>query len=130
LGAAWDGGKLHLPLLSALNGRAFGRPNAGMEMTFDFPALIAHAAKTRRLAAGTIIGSGTVSNRDPDGSPGRPIEDGGLGYSCLAELRTVETLRAGAPTTAYLKVGDRVEIDMLDAHGRSIFGRIEQIVGD
>ncbi|MFZ4602194.1 MAG: fumarylacetoacetate hydrolase family protein [Caulobacterales bacterium] len=130
LGKAWDGGKLHLPLLSALNGRAFGRPNAGAEMTFDFPALIAHAAKTRRLAAGTIIGSGTVSNRDPDGSPGRPIEDGGLGYSCLAELRTVETLRAGAPKTPYLKVGDRVEIDMLDAHGRSIFGRIEQIVGD
>jgi fumarylacetoacetate (FAA) hydrolase len=130
LGEAWKDGRLHGALEVELNGAPFGEADAGVDRTFDFGTLIAHAAKTRSLCAGTIIGSGTVSNRDPDGSPGRPIEDGGLGYSCLAELRTVETLRAGAPKTAYLKAGDRVEIDMLDAHGRSIFGRIEQIVGD
>jgi fumarylacetoacetate (FAA) hydrolase len=128
LGAAWDGRKLHLPLLSAVNGKPFGKPDAGQEMTFDFPTLIAHAAKTRPLCAGTIIGSGTVSNRDPDGSPGRPVSEGGLGYSCIAELRTVETLKGGKPVTPFLKAGDRVEIDMLDAKGHSIFGRIEQEV--
>jgi len=128
LGAAWDGGKLHGALLSSLNGAPFGRPDAGREMTFDFPTLIAHAAKTRKLGAGTIIGSGTVSNRDPDGSPGRPVGEGGLGYSCIAELRTVETLAHGAPKTAFLKHGDRVEIDMLDARNHTIFGRIEQVV--
>jgi fumarylacetoacetate (FAA) hydrolase len=129
LGAAWDGGKLHGALLSTLNGQAFGAPDAGREMTFDFPTLIAHAAKTRALSAGTIIGSGTVSNRDPDGSPGRPIAEGGLGYSCIAELRTVETLRDGAPKTAFLAPGDRVEIEMLDAKRHTIFGRIDQVVG-
>src|SRR3712207_4231051 len=85
LGAAWDGAKLHLPLLCFLNGQPFGRPNAGVDMTFDFPTLIAHAAKTRSLAAGSIIGSGTVSNKDADGSPGKPIAEGGLGYACIAE---------------------------------------------
>jgi fumarylacetoacetate (FAA) hydrolase len=128
LGAAWDGGKLHLPLLTSLNGAPFGKPNAGQEMTFDFPTLIAHAAKTRALSAGTIIGSGTVSNRDPDGSPGRPVSAGGLGYSCIAELRTVETLAGGKPVTPFLKRGDTVEIEMLDAGSHSIFGRIAQTV--
>ncbi len=128
LGTAWDGGRLHLPLLVQLNGRDFGRANAGVDMTFDFPALIAHAAKTRHLAAGTIIGSGTVSNRDADGGPGRPIAEGGLGYSCIAEQRTVEQLRTGATSTPFLSSGDRVKIDMRDAEGRSIFGSIDQRV--
>jgi fumarylacetoacetate (FAA) hydrolase len=128
LGAAWDGGKLHGALRSTLNGAPFGAPDAGREMTFDFPALIAHAAKTRALSAGTIIGSGTVSNRDPDGSPGRPVAAGGLGYSCIAELRTVETLKDGKPSTPFLKRGDTIEIEMLDAAGHSIFGRIAQTV--
>ena len=128
LGTAWDGGKLHLPLLSYLNGRKLGQPNAGVDMTFDFPTLVAHAARTRPLGAGCIIGSGTVSNRGPDGGPGRSIEEGGVGYSCLAELRTVETLRTGAAKTPFLKFGDTVRIEMLDAAGRSIFGAIEQTV--
>ena len=128
LGEAWDGGRLHLPLLSTLNGRPFGKPNAGVDMTFDFPALIAHAAKTRPLAAGSIIGSGTVSNKGADDGPGRRIEDGGLGYSCLAELRTVETIRDGAATTPFLRFGDTIRIEMKDARGHSIFGAIEQKV--
>ena len=128
LGEAWDGGRLHLPLLSAVNDDPFGRPNAGVDMTFDFPTLIAHAAKTRPLAAGTIIGSGTVSNRDTDGGPGLPIEQGGAGYSCIAELRTVETILSGAAKTPFLKFGDRVRIEMLDAEGHSIFGAIDQTV--
>jgi fumarylacetoacetate (FAA) hydrolase len=128
LGEAWDGGRLHLPLLSTLNGRPFGRPNAGIDMTFDFPTLVAHAAKTRPLAAGTIIGSGTVSNRDSDGGPGRAVGEGGAGYSCIAEQRTVETLRDGAPKTPFMRFGDRIRIEMLDAQGRSIFGAIDQTV--
>ena len=119
---------MHLPLLSAVNGAPFGRPNAGIDMTFDFPTLIAHAAKTRPLAAGTIIGSGTVSNKGKDGGPGRPIAEGGDGYSCIAELRTVETLRDGQPKTSFLRFGDRVRIEMPDADGRSIFGAIDQVV--
>jgi fumarylacetoacetate (FAA) hydrolase len=97
-------------------------------MTFDFPALIAHAARTRRLAAGSIIGSGTVSNRDAEGGPGRPIAAGGRGYSCIAEQRTVETLLHGAAQTPFLRFGDRVRIEMKDAAGRSIFGAIDQRV--
>jgi len=128
LGAAWDGAKVRLPLVSHLNGKPLGAPNAGVDMTFDFPTLVAHAAKTRPLAAGTIIGSGTVSNRGPDGGPGRAIEEGGVGYSCLAELRTIETLRTGAPKTPFLKFGDTVRIEMLDAGGKSLFGAIEQVV--
>ena len=128
LGEAWDGAKVRLPLVSHLNGRPLGRPDAGIDMTFDFPALVAHAAKTRPLAAGSIIGSGTVSNRGPDGGPGQPIDEGGVGYSCLAELRTVETLRHGAPRTPFLKFGDRVRIEMLDPQGRSVFGAIDQVV--
>jgi len=128
LGAAWDGGRLHRALEVNLNGLPFGRANAGIDMTFDFPTLIAHAAKTRTLAAGSIIGSGTVSNRDADGGPGQPIATGGSGYSCIAEQRTVEALRFGAPRTPFLQVGDRVSIEMFDDAGRSIFGRIAQRV--
>jgi fumarylacetoacetate (FAA) hydrolase len=128
LGAAFDGGKVNLPLLSHVNGAPFGRPNAGIDMTFDFSTLIAHAVKTRPLAAGAIIGSGTVSNRDADGGPGKPVSEGGVGYSCIAELRSVETIRQGAPRTPFLKFGDRVRIEMFDALGRSIFGAIDQEV--
>jgi fumarylacetoacetate (FAA) hydrolase len=128
LGSAFDGAKVHLPLLSFINGRPFGRPVAGNDMTFDFPTLIAHAAKTRPLSAGTILGAGTVSNRDADGGPGKPIEAGGLGYSCIAELRTVETLQQGSPATPFLKFGDRIRIEMLGEDGRSIFGAIDQDV--
>jgi fumarylacetoacetate (FAA) hydrolase len=128
LGAAWDGAKLSLPLLSTLNGAAFGKPDAGIDMTFDFPMLIAHAAKTRALGSGVIIGSGTVSNRDADGGPGKPIGEGGVGYSCIAEVRSVETIVHGAPKTPFLNFGDRVRIEMNDAQGRSIFGAIEQEV--
>lgn len=126
LGDAWSGGRVHLPLLVQLNARAFGCANAGVDMTFNFPALIAHAAKTRSLSAGTIIGSGTVSNRDDDGGPGRPIAAGGLGYSCIAEQRTVEQLLSGKASTPFLSPGDQVKIEMRDAAGRSIFGSIEQ----
>jgi fumarylacetoacetate (FAA) hydrolase len=128
LGPAWDGAKLSLPLSCAVNGKPFGCPNAGDDMTFDFPALICHAAKTRPLAAGTIIGSGTVSNKDPDGGPGRPIAEGGRGYACVAEMRTVETIRDGKPKTEFLHFGDTVRIEMKDESGRSIFGAIEQQV--
>jgi fumarylacetoacetate (FAA) hydrolase len=128
LGASFDGAKVNLPLESFVNGKPFGKPMAGNDMTFDFPALIAHAAKTRALAAGTILGAGTVSNRGTDGGPGKPIEEGGLGYSCIAEQRTVETLNMGKPVTSFLKFGDNVRIEMRDTHGRSIFGAIEQDV--
>lgn len=125
----WDGGRLRGVLKVDLNGEPFGRAEAGEEMTFDFPRLIAHAARTRALAAGTILGSGTVSNRDPDGSPGRPVAAGGRGYSCIAEQRVVETILEGAPRTPFLRPGDRVRIWMEDARGRSIFGAIDQRVG-
>lgn len=128
LGDAWDGRKLSLPLLSWLNGDAFGRPEAGTDMTFDFGQLVAHAAMTRPLGAGTLIGSGTVSNRDPDGGPGKPVAEGGLGYSCIAEVRMVETIANGKPSTPFMRFGDRVKIDMLDANGATIFGAIEQTV--
>jgi fumarylacetoacetate (FAA) hydrolase len=126
LGERWKGGKLHGPLKVDLNGRPFGRADAGEDMTFDFGTLIAHLAKTRNLGAGSIIGSGTVSNRDSDGGPGKPIEQGGLGYSCIAEVRTVETILAGKPASEFLKHGDRVRIWMDDEHGHPIFGVIEQ----
>lgn len=128
LGGAWDGRRLSLPLMSYVNGELFGRPNAGVDMTFDFPTLIAHAAKTRPLGPGTIVGSGTVSNRDLDGGPGRSVVDGGLGYSCIAEVRMVETIRDGEPQTPFLAVGDTVSIEMVDDEGVAIFGRIEQEV--
>jgi fumarylacetoacetate (FAA) hydrolase len=128
LGDSWDGGRLHLPLLSTLNGKPFGKPNAGMDMTFDFPALIAHAAKTRPLGSGTIIGSGTVSNKDRDGGPGKPIAEDGLGYSCIAEQRTVETIVTGSARTPFMRFGDTIRIEMKDRTGHSIFGAIEQDV--
>jgi fumarylacetoacetate (FAA) hydrolase len=127
LGRAWDGAKLSLPLLSWLNGAPFGRPDAGIDMTFHFPTLIAHAARTRPLLNGVIVGSGTVSNRDADGGPGKPMGEGGVGYSCIAEIRSVETILHGAPKTPFLNYGDRVCIEMND-QGRSIFGAIEQEV--
>src|SRR5439155_13828108 len=125
LGTAWRDGKVHLPLLAAVNGHLIGRPNAGEDMTFSFPTLIAHAGRTRRLGAGTIIGSGTVSNK-LDGGLGKPVDSGGVGYTCLAEVRTVETIVEGKPRTPFLEFGDRVRIEMLDAAGRSIFGAIDQ----
>jgi len=128
LGERWDGAKLHGAMETFLNGEALGVADAGVDMTFDFGMLIAHAAKTRALAAGTVVGSGTVSNRDRDGGPGRPIRDGGLGYACIAEVRTVETLLRGKPETPFLKIGDEVRIEMRDAKGHSIFGAIEQRV--
>jgi len=127
LGEAWDGGRLHLPLRVDLNGQPFGRAEAGIDMTFDFPQLIAHAAKTRPLSAGTIIGSGTVSNK-LDGGPGKPVADGGVGYSCIAEIRMIETIKDGEPRTPFLKFGDEVRIEMFDKQGHSIFGAIEQNV--
>ena len=117
LGPAWRDGKLHRPLLSFRNGEPFGRPDAGTDMVFDFPALIAHAAKTRRLGAGTIIGSGTVANRDP-----------AVGASCIAERRTRELLADGKATTPFLRFGERVRIEMLDDAGASLFGAIDQAV--
>jgi fumarylacetoacetate (FAA) hydrolase len=127
LGDAWRDCKLHLPLLVTLNGAPFGKPNAGADMTFNFAQLIAHAATTRELEAGSIIGSGTVSNRQ--GSlHGSSIGDGGVGYCCLAELRTYETIEQGAPRTPFLRYGDTVRIEMLDAEGASIFGAIDQQV--
>jgi fumarylacetoacetate (FAA) hydrolase len=128
LGESWRGGKLHGVLRVDLNGAPFGRADAGEDMTFDFGTLIAHLAKTRNLGAGTILGSGTVSNKGADGGPGSAVADGGRGYSCLAELRTVETLQSGAPATPFLTPGDRVRIWMEDEAGRSIFGAIEQEV--
>jgi fumarylacetoacetate (FAA) hydrolase len=128
LGAAWADGKLSGPLLVELNGAEFGKADAGVDMTFDFGVLVAHAAKTRSLVAGTIIGSGTVSNRGTDGGPGKPVAEGGVGYACLAELRTVETLQTGHPKTPFLKAGDLVRIEMRDAKGHTIFGAIEQTV--
>ena len=114
--------------LDGLDGADFGSADAGVDMTFDFGVLIAHLARTRSLVAGTIIGSGTVSNRGSDGGPGKPIDQGGLGYSCIAEVRTVETITGGAAVTSFLKHGDTVRIEMLDDRHHSIFGAIEQVV--
>jgi fumarylacetoacetate (FAA) hydrolase len=128
LGERWRDGKLHGPLKVDLNGKPFGRADAGVDMTFDFGTLIAHLARTRNIAAGSIVGSGTVSNRDSDGGPGKPIDSGGLGYSCIAEVRTVETILEGKPKTEFLKRGDTVRIWMDDEAGHPIFGVIEQSV--
>lgn len=125
LGDAWRGGKLHLPLMVTLSGNPFGRADAGVDMTFHFGQLIAHAAKTRALAAGSIIGSGTVSNK-LNGGPGKPVSEGGAGYSCIAEQRMIETIATGKASTPFMKFGDRVEIEMRDARHHSVFGRIEQ----
>ena len=128
LGDRWAGGKLKGALEVELNGEPFGRAEAGEDMTFDFGTLIAHAAKSRNLGAGTIIGSGTVSNRDSDGGPGKPVAAGGLGYSCIAEVRMVETILGGEPKTPFLKASDRVAITMRDDKHHPIFGTIDQQV--
>ncbi|OWV31171.1 fumarylacetoacetate hydrolase family protein [Halomonas campaniensis] len=128
LGEAWHDGKVNLPLTVNLNGEKFGHPEAGPDMVFSFPQLVAHAAKTRYLGAGAIIGSGTVSNPDPDGGPGKPVADGGVGYSCLAEVRMVEQILHGAAKTSFMRFGDRVRIEMFDRNGKSIFGAIDQQV--
>src|SRR5690606_33156907 len=128
LGPAWRDGKLHGALEVELNGRLLGCADAGVDMTFDFGALIAHAARTRPLGAGTIIGSGTVSNRGPDGGHGRPIEQGGAGFSCLAELRAFEAIAYESPRTPFLQAGDRLRVEMRDSHRHSLFGAIEQEV--
>jgi fumarylacetoacetate (FAA) hydrolase len=128
LGDLWQDGKFHRTLMVDLNGKPFGRVEAGEDMTFDFGTLIAHAAKTRALGAGTIIGSGTVSNRDEGGGPGKPIGEGGKGYCCLAEVRTVETILRGAAETPFLKAGDTIRIWAEDDRHHPIFGTIEQTV--
>ncbi|MCX7172411.1 MAG: fumarylacetoacetate hydrolase family protein [Proteobacteria bacterium] len=127
LGADWRDGKLHRPLTVRLNGELFGRPDAGTDMLFSFPQLIAHAAKTRDLEAGSIVGSGTVSNKQGD-LHGSSIANGGVGYACLAEVRMYETIATGKPQTPFLKFGDRVRIEMFDADGNTVFGAIEQRV--
>lgn len=128
LGAYWQGGKLHRTLMVDVNGKPFGRPVASDDCTFDFGMLIAHLAKTRDIGAGSIIGSGTVSNRDADGGPGKPVADGGLGYACIAEIRMIEKILHGEMKTPFLHYGDHIRIEMRDDHGRSIFGAIEQRV--
>ncbi|OEY65957.1 fumarylacetoacetate hydrolase family protein [Marinobacter sp. X15-166B] len=128
LGDAWQDGRVHLPLTVHLNGEKFGVPEAGPDMIFSFPQLVAHAARTRYLGAGAIIGSGTVSNPGPDGGPGKPVADGGVGYSCLAEQRMVEQILHGAIHTPFMRFGDRVRIEMFDRDGHSIFGAIDQQV--
>ena len=117
LGEAWDGGKIHLPLHSTMNGKKLGSPNAGVDNTFDLPRLISHAAKSRPLMAGTVVGSGTVSNvGSRDGS------------SCIAEIRCLEAIADGKPTTEFMRFGDRIEIEMFDKNGASIFGKIDQVI--
>jgi fumarylacetoacetate (FAA) hydrolase len=124
----WQGGKLHRTLVVDLNGAPFGRAVASNDCTFDFGVLIAHIAKTRNIGAGSIIGSGTVSNRDADGGPGKRVADGGLGYSCLAEVRMVEKIQSGEMTTPFLTDGDTIRIEVRDDAGHSIFGAIEQTI--
>jgi fumarylacetoacetate (FAA) hydrolase len=128
LGDYWQDGKLHRTLAVDLNGAPFGRAVASDDCTFDFGVLIAHLAKTRNLGAGSIIGSGTVSNRDADGGPGKPVAQGGLGYSCIAEVRMVEKIQEGEMKTPFLKDGDTVRIEIKDDKGHTIFGAIEQTV--
>jgi fumarylacetoacetate (FAA) hydrolase len=128
MGDAWNGGRLHLPMEVSYNGESFGKANAGVDMTFDFATLVAHAAKTRPLGAGALIGSGTVSNKAADGSPGKPVAQGGLGYSCIAEIRMIETINNGQPATAFMQHGDRICIEMHDSTGQSLFGAIDQEV--
>lgn len=121
LGDAWQDTKLHLPMYSYINDKEFGRPNAGVDMTFNFAQLVAHGAKTRNLSAGTIIGSGTIANITDSG-------EADVGSSCLAEARMIETIKNGKPTTPWLQDGDTVKIEMRDADGLNIFGSIDQAV--
>ena len=127
LGEHWKDGKLHLPLRSEYNGELFGKPNAGEDMTFHFGQLIAHVCKSRGMAAGSILGSGTVSNKQGT-DYGSAIHEGGLGYSCIAEIRMIETIRDGQASTSFMQDGDTIRIEMLEPNGQSIFGSIEQRV--
>lgn len=130
LGSAWRDGKLHLPVRIALNERLFGQPDAGTDMDFDFPRLIMAAAQSRPLGAGTIIGSGTISNRTSarEAAQTPPIAEDGVGFACIAEARTVEKLKYGRARTPFLKLGDRITIAALEPNGRAVFGAIEQQV--
>jgi fumarylacetoacetate (FAA) hydrolase len=127
LGDAWRGSKLCLPMTVHLNGKLFGRPNAGQDMNFDFSQIIAHVAKTRELEAGSIIGGGTVSNKQ-DRLWGSSIDNGGVGYCCIAEVRMYETIELGKPVTPFMRPGDQVRIEMFDTQGHSIFGAIDNTV--
>lgn len=127
LNSHWLDNKVHLPLLSTYNGELFGKPEAGEDMTFNFAELVAHAARSRNLGAGAVIGSGTVSNKQGT-EYGSAIEEGGVGYSCIAERRMIETISAGKPSTSFMKFGDTIRIEMLDSDGNSIFGAIDQTV--
>ena len=128
LGDAWNDSLVHLPLNVDYNGAPFGRAEAAEDATFSLARLVSHAAMTRDLCAGTIIGSGTVSNKDVDGGPGAPVVDGGRGYSCIAEIRMIETIRDGKPSTPFMSDGDTVRVEMFDKSGQSIFGAIDQRV--
>ena len=128
LGNHWKDSLVHYPLHVDYNGEAFGRAHAQQEATFNLAQLVSHAAKTRPLCAGTIIGSGTVSNKGEDGGPGKPVSEGGRGYSCIAEIRMIEKIASGEFKTPFMSPGDKVRIEMLDETGHSIFGAIEQTV--
>ncbi|KZY54965.1 2-keto-4-pentenoate hydratase [Erythrobacter sp. HI0063] len=128
LGDAWKDSVIHLPLMVDYNGEPFGRAEAGEDATFSLAELVAHAAKTRDLGAGAIIGSGTVSNKGEDGGPGKPVSEGGRGYSCIAEIRMIETIYDGEAKTRFMRAGDTVRVEMKDREGHSIFGAIEQKV--
>ncbi|MCG8491567.1 MAG: fumarylacetoacetate hydrolase family protein [Sneathiellales bacterium] len=127
LGEAWRDNKVHLPLEVTYNEETFGYPEAGVDMTFDFADLVVHASKSRKLAAGAVIGSGTVSNK-LEGGPGKSVSEGGKGYTCIAEIRMIETIDQGAAKTAFMKPGDHVVLEMKDRDGRSVFGKIDQKV--
>jgi len=128
LGDAWQGSVIRLPLMVDYNGQPFGRAQVGEDATFSLADLVAHAAMTRNLGAGAIIGSGTISNKGEDGGAGKPVAQGGRGYSCIAEIRMIETIAKGEATTRFMRPGDIVRIEMRDAQGKSIFGAIEQEV--
>ncbi|MEP0313435.1 MAG: fumarylacetoacetate hydrolase family protein [Hyphomonas sp.] len=128
LGEAWQGNLVHLPLHVDYNGQPFGRAEAAEDATFSLARLVSHAAKTRPLSAGTVIGSGTVSNKDTDGGAGKPVSEGGRGYSCIAEIRMIEKIATGEFKTPFMSPGDVVRMEMLDKSGHSIFGAIEQTV--
>ncbi|WP_137681262.1 fumarylacetoacetate hydrolase family protein [Aurantiacibacter suaedae] len=128
LGDAWRDNVIHHPLMVDYNDEPFGRAEVGQDATFNLADLVAHAAKTRKLGAGTIIGSGTISNKGEDGGPGKPVSEGGAGYSCIAEIRTIETIYDGEAKTPFMTVGDKVRVSMNDADGNSIFGTINQTV--
>ena len=128
LGEAWSGNLIRLPLMVDYNGQPFGRAEVGEDATFNLADLVAHAAMTRNLGAGTIIGSGTISNKGEDGGAGKPVAEGGRGYSCIAEIRMIETIASGEARTRFMQPGDTVRIEMKDKAGKSIFGAIEQEV--